>query len=346
MRTWIRENGIRLSALALVALLFALPVAALMWMTAVPGTSWRGALPPPTPEERDLAGRLRGHVVAIAGAPRNIGHPEAFAAAAAYIERTLAGQGHAVLRQPFDDGHAVNLEAVIEPACPKAPTLVVGAHYDSAFTAPGANDNGSGTAALLELARLLADLRGRANVRIRLAFFANEEPAFFKTDRMGSLVYALALVEQGQKPDAMFSLFYRDEHGSQYYPFPLAQLYPDSRHRFGAAAGAAGDGGVPRRCALPERRGHRAGLRAGDRLVGSLGVRRDRRARADDHRHRAVPLSALSHARGYARQDRLWAARPGHRGAGPDAARLALRLASPDATWCIAFVMRMEKGHR
>ncbi len=232
MRTWIRENGIRLSALALVALLFALPVAALMWMTAVPGTSWRGALPPPTPEERDLAGRLRGHVVAIAGAPRNIGHPEAFAAAAAYIERTLAGQGHAVLRQPFDDGHAVNLEAVIEPACPKAPTLVVGAHYDSAFTAPGANDNGSGTAALLELARLLADLRGRANVRIRLAFFANEEPPFFKTDRMGSLVYALALVEKGQKPDAMFSLetmgFYRDEHGSQHYPFPLAQLYPDT----------------------------------------------------------------------------------------------------------------------
>lgn len=232
MRTWIRENGIRLSALALVGLLFALPVAALMWMTAVPGTSWRGALPPPTPEERDLAGRLRGHVVAIAGAPRNIGHPEAFAAAAAYIERTLAGQGHAVLRQPFDDGHAVNLEAVIEPASPKAPTLVVGAHYDSAFTAPGANDNGSGTAALLELARLLADLRGRANVRIRLAFFANEEPPFFKTDRMGSLVYALALVEKGQKPDAMFSLetmgFYRDEHGSQHYPFPLAQLYPDT----------------------------------------------------------------------------------------------------------------------
>lgn len=232
MRTWIRENGIRLSALALVGLLFALPVAGLMWMTAVPGTSWRGALPPPTPEERDLAGRLRGHVVAIAGAPRNIGHPEAFAAAAAYIERTLAGQGHAVLRQPFDDGHAVNLEAVIEPASPKAPTLVVGAHYDSAFTAPGANDNGSGTAALLELARLLADLRGRANVRIRLAFFANEEPPFFKTDRMGSLVYALALVEKGQKPDAMFSLetmgFYRDEHGSQHYPFPLAQLYPDT----------------------------------------------------------------------------------------------------------------------
>ncbi|MBN8810879.1 MULTISPECIES: M28 family peptidase [unclassified Sphingomonas] len=232
MRAWIREHGIRLSALALVGLLFALPVAVLMWMTAVPGTSWRGALPPPTPEERDLEGRLHGHVVAIAGKPHNVGHPEAYAAAAAYIERTLAGQGHAVLRQPFDDGHAVNLEAVIEPASPGAPTLVVGAHYDSAFTAPGANDNGSGTAALLELGRLLGDLRGRANVRIRLAFFANEEPPFFKTDRMGSLVYALALAEKGQKPDAMFSLetmgFYRDERGSQHYPFPLAQLYPDT----------------------------------------------------------------------------------------------------------------------
>lgn len=232
MRAWIRRNAGRLVALAIVGMLFASPVAALLWMTAVPGTSWQGRLPPLRPEERDLADRLRRHVAAIGGRPHNIGHPEAYAEAAAYIERTLAGQGHAVLRQPFDDGHAVNLEAVIEPASAAAATLVVGAHYDSAFTAPGANDNGSGTAALLELGRLLADLRGRANVRIRLVFFANEEPPFFKTDRMGSLVYARALAARGEKPDAMFSLetmgFYRDGHGSQHYPFPLAQLYPDT----------------------------------------------------------------------------------------------------------------------
>ena len=69
---------------------------------------------------------------------------------------------------------------------------MVGAHYDSYFHAPGANDNGTGTAGVIELARLLADLRGRSSLRIRLVLFVNEEPPYFKTELMGSLVYASA----------------------------------------------------------------------------------------------------------------------------------------------------------
>lgn len=232
MRDWIREKGGRIAVLVVLVALFFSPFVALRWMTSVPGESWEGPLPALGPVERDLAGRLRGHVVAIGSRPHNLGHAPAYAEAAAYIERTLAGQGYTVTRQAFDEGLAVNLEAVIEPGSANAPTLVVGAHYDSCRGAPGANDNASGTAALLELARMLADLRGKANVRIRLAFFANEEPPFFKTDRMGSLVYARALADKGQKPDAMFSLetlgFYRDTPGSQHYPFPLGALYPDT----------------------------------------------------------------------------------------------------------------------
>jgi hypothetical protein len=232
MRDWIREKGGRVILLAILVALFLSPFVALRWMTSVPGKSWEGPLPALSPAERDLAGRLRGHVAAIASRPHNIGHAPAYAEAAAYIERTLVAQGYRVTRQAFDEGLAVNLEAVIEPATADAPTLVVGAHYDSCRGAPGANDNGSGTAALLELARMLADLRNKANVRIRLAFFANEEPPFFQTERMGSLVYARALADKGQKPAAMFSLetlgFYRDEPGSQHYPFPLGALYPDT----------------------------------------------------------------------------------------------------------------------
>ncbi|MDQ0250824.1 hypothetical protein J2W22_002888 [Sphingomonas kyeonggiensis] len=232
MREWIRENAGRIGVLAILAALFLSPVVALRWMTSVPGKSWEGPLPPLNAVERDLAGRLRGHVTAIASKPHNVGHATGYAAAVGYIEQRLAASGYAVTRQAFDEGLAVNLEAVIEPRSADAPTLVVGAHYDSARGAPGANDNGSGTAALLELARLLADLRGKADVRIRLAFFANEEPPFFKTDRMGSLVYARALAAKGQKPDAMFSLetlgFYDDAPGSQHYPFPLGALYPDT----------------------------------------------------------------------------------------------------------------------
>ncbi|MCW3849192.1 M28 family peptidase [Sphingomonas sp. LB-2] len=229
---WLRERRIKILGLGIVLALFASPVIVLLWMTAVPGHTYAGPLPPLTPAQSQLAERLRGHVMAIASTPHNLGHPQALENAALYLQKQLAGMGYTVTRQPFDAGHARNLEVTIEPASPAAPTLVIGAHYDSAFTAPGANDNGSGTAAVVELARMLADLRGKAAVRIRLVLFANEEPPFFQTDRMGSLVYARRLVQSGEKVAAMFSLetigYYRDAPGSQRYPFPLSILYPDT----------------------------------------------------------------------------------------------------------------------
>ncbi|HEX8239577.1 MAG TPA: M28 family peptidase [Allosphingosinicella sp.] len=86
-------------------------------------------------------------------------------------------------------------------------------------------------AAVLELARLLADLQGRSTLRIRLVLFVNEEPPWFKTDRMGSLVYARALKRSGERVAGMMSLetlgYYSDRPGSQLYPAPLGLLYPD-----------------------------------------------------------------------------------------------------------------------
>jgi hypothetical protein len=229
---WWERNRVRAIVLAALLALFASPVLALLWMTAVPGHSWSGPLPPLTRAEGDLATRLRGHVTAIASEPHNVGHPEALERSATYLERQLAAMGYTVARQPFDDGHVRNLDVLIEPADPKAPTLIIGAHYDSAFTAPGANDNGTGAAAVIELARMLADLRGKAPVRIRLALFVNEEPPFFHTDRMGSLVYARQLKASGERVAGMLSLetigWFSDKPGSQHYPFPLDMLYPDT----------------------------------------------------------------------------------------------------------------------
>ena len=78
----------------------------------------------------------------------------------------------------------------------------------------------------------LAALRSKASVRIRLVFFVNEEPPFFQTDAMGSLVYAKALKQRDEKIVGMLSLetlgFYRDLPGSQRYPSPLNLLYPDT----------------------------------------------------------------------------------------------------------------------
>jgi Zn-dependent M28 family amino/carboxypeptidase len=232
MRDWLREHQARLISLGLVLALFTAPVLGLLWMTAVPGTSWSGALPPLDATEADLAKRLRGHVEAIAREPHNLGHPEALERAACYIEKTLQGFGYRVDSQPFADGHARNIVVSLVPDDRRGSTLVIGAHYDSAFTAPGANDNGSGVAALLELARMLADRQPRTRFPIRLVFFANEEPPFFKTDRMGSLVYANGLIASGEKVQGMLSLetlgYYSDRPGSQHYPFPLGLLYPDT----------------------------------------------------------------------------------------------------------------------
>ncbi|TGX46546.1 M20/M25/M40 family metallo-hydrolase [Sphingomonas naasensis] len=219
-------------------------------MTAVPGKSYAGPLSPRTAKETELAQRLRRHVEAIAREPHNIGHPEAFERSARYIETTLAGFGYQVATQRFDNGRARNIEVALLPDDGPGPSLVIGAHYDSAFSAPGANDNGSGVAALLELARMLADLKAEVGAPIRFVFFANEEPPFFQTDYMGSRVYAERLRASGEKVRGMWSLetlgYYDDRPGSQHYPFPLGWLYPDTGN-FIAFVGTTGSRDFVRR---------------------------------------------------------------------------------------------------
>jgi len=225
---------LRLAILAGVLLvLIGLPVSAVLWMTAVPGRSWSGPLPPLGPGEKALAGRLRGDVLAIASEPHNVAHPRALERSARYLEGRLAALGYPVAAQRFQAGgiEVRNLEAVVEPARADSPTLVIGAHYDSAGGAPGANDNATGAAALIELARGLAPLRGRSRLRLRLLWFVNEEPPFFQTETMGSLVYARAMKRSGERVEGMIALetlgFYSDAPGSQHYPPPLGALYPD-----------------------------------------------------------------------------------------------------------------------
>jgi Zn-dependent M28 family amino/carboxypeptidase len=106
---------------------------------------------------------------------------------------------------------------------------VVGAHYDTVPGSPGADDNASGVAALLELARLLRGCR-RART-IRLVAFVNEEPPFFYWGEMGSTVYARAARSRGDDIRVMLSLemlgCYSDVPGSQNYPPPLGLFYPN-----------------------------------------------------------------------------------------------------------------------
>ena len=222
----------RVTGFGFLLLLFALPIGLFVWMTAVPGQSYPGPLPPLTSDQSRLAGSLKADVTAIASKPHNVQHPIALDAAARHVEQELEAAGYAVQRQAYEAGGRLvrNIEVVIQPTSSSARTLIFGAHYDSAGNSPGANDNGSGAAALLALARRMSDLRSRSPIRIRLVFFVNEEPPFFQTAKMGSAVYAKRLRQSGEDVLGMMSLetlgYYSDEPGSQHYPFPLGLRYP------------------------------------------------------------------------------------------------------------------------
>ena len=135
--------------------------------------------------------------------------------------------GELAMRLPEESTY-VNIEADIPGLAKANEIVVVGAHYDSLHGTRGANDNATGVAAVLEIARALKD-SGPART-IRFVAFANEEPPFFKSEAMGSRVYARAARARGDDIVAMYSLetigYYSDAPGSQRAPFPLGLFYP------------------------------------------------------------------------------------------------------------------------
>jgi Peptidase family M28 len=206
----------------------------LYWASRVPGVSFQGPIPPATTDQKLVSERLRTHVIQIARSERNVPrHAAGLEEAAKYLERQLRSLGYEPEAQVYQAaGHSVrNITAVLGSPTPDAPVIVVGAHYDSFPGTPGANDNGSGVAVLLELARQFRDLRPVAHVRIRLVFFTNEEPPFFHTPLMGSFQYARMLAEKRERVNAMYSLetlgYYSSDRGTQEYAWPLGLIYPD-----------------------------------------------------------------------------------------------------------------------
>ena len=151
-----------LFAVLVVLALAAAGYGALHYMTAVPGKPHQGALPPLTPEEAALAVSLKRHIATIAAREHNVAHYDELEKVARYIETTLASFGYTVGRQEFlaDAKPVRNIDVAIEPAGQRADpeVIVVGAHYDSVVGSPGANDNASGAAAVIELARLALSL--------------------------------------------------------------------------------------------------------------------------------------------------------------------------------------------
>ena len=190
-------------------------------------------LPPLTPSELDSRNRIRAHVQMLAETigGRDAVHYDGLQRAASYIEDELRSHGYMVDRQSFSVAGREfgNIEAEQRGTADPRNIVIVGAHYDTTDGLPGANDNGSGVAAGLELARKFA-WQNHGN-SIRWLFFANEEPPYFQTPAMGSYVYAKRCRERGERVIAMLSLetigYYSDESGSQSYPIGFHPGYPD-----------------------------------------------------------------------------------------------------------------------
>ncbi len=232
-------------------------LAMLFSMAALPATAIAAA-PSGAP---DLAVRLEQHVRAVASVEHNTRRPAELEQAARYIESTLIALGYQLRRQEYFDGsqQVRNIEVALRArtgagadasAQPPARIIIVGAHYDSARGAPGANDNGSGTAALLELARLLRTAIIAPGTELKLVWYVNEEPPHFGTDAMGSWRHAQALKEANQPVQAVLILetigYYTSARNSQRYPPGLAALYPDTGN-FLAFVSTLGSGALLRK---------------------------------------------------------------------------------------------------
>jgi hypothetical protein len=182
----------------------------------------------------DAAARMRRDVAILANeiGERNVRDAErrrALEAAREYLSTALTASGHAVRQQAYvaRSVPVANLEVEIAGTDRAREIWVVGAHYDTAAHTPGANDNASGVAALLELARRMASARRRT---LRLVAFCTEEPPFTRTNSMGSRIYARACRHRGDNVVGMLNLetigYYDDSHHPAHAPFPLNHTSP------------------------------------------------------------------------------------------------------------------------
>jgi len=174
---------------------------------------------------------LREHVTFLANLvpARSADNPISLNKAAQYIEDQLRLHCPRVDTQEYEtpSGMVRNVIASLGPE--KGPRIVVGAHYDVAGEQPGADDNASGVAGLLELNRLLANHPEKLKRRIDLVAYTLEEPPYFATEQMGSFIHAKSLYKQGVSVKLMIALemigYFSEEPGSQSYPIGLMKLF-------------------------------------------------------------------------------------------------------------------------
>jgi Zn-dependent M28 family amino/carboxypeptidase len=209
------------------------------WTSLMVEKSYSGRFLPLSEKEKHISSNLHDHIFMLAGeiGERNIWLPQKLNAAAEYIEKIWQEQNFAVQPQEYETRGVKSANLIIEipGSSLHDQIIIVGAHYDSVLGSPGANDNGSGVAALLEISRLLAGINPART--IRFVAFTNEEPPFFLRRDMGSRVYASNARSRNENIVAMLSLetmgYYSEVPYSQDYPFPFSFFYPHTANFIG-----------------------------------------------------------------------------------------------------------------
>ena len=217
-------------------------VAVMSWWTMIrmPGKSYRGELPAADEQLLLLCDELRRDITHLSveiGERNVLNRPRELAIAADWIETEFKAAGYDVQRQRYDVSGVTccNLQAELLGKTRAEEIVVVGAHYDTVTGTPGANDNTSGVAAVLALARMFS--KRNTDRTLRFVALVNEEPPYFQTEEMGSLVYTRGCRKRGENVVAMLSLetigCYSDAAGSQKYPPPFGMLYPSEGNFIG-----------------------------------------------------------------------------------------------------------------
>ncbi len=201
--------------------------------------------------KNSMPDRLKTHVQMLSEtlAPRDYSHPQNLDRVAKYIEGEFERAGARVEQQPFDVQGVTyrNVRAFFGPD--SKDRVIIGAHYDAAGPLPGADDNASGVAGLIELAHLLRNTPLKTSVE--LVAYTLEEPPFFATSQMGSAVHAASLKQKNVPVRLMMGLemigYFTDEPDSQRYPVAAMKLMYPTVGNYIAIVGKTGQGGVVRR---------------------------------------------------------------------------------------------------
>lgn len=199
------------------------------------------------------ADSLRKHVTELANItpPRSYAHPEGLLKASAYIQNVWKHQGWDVEIQNFNDGDRQFENVVVSYNAHLQDRVVVGAHYDVCGPFPGADDNASGIAGLLELTRMIKEQALDLPYGIDFVAYSTEEPPYFRSELMGSYVHAESLRKDSVKVKLMVVLemigYFSDEENSQSYPLSFLKWFYPTKANFIAFVGRTNELGTIRK---------------------------------------------------------------------------------------------------